>query len=154
MKKLIIITILACMTFFIQAQTSPFKGFFKPAKEVVQTNYMVSSDVNAATSHWVFRPSLTLTAVAIQLGGSQPLSQSLKSVGTGISYANFSVVNGNPYCNYSLNASLLTQIVLSGQTSETFGASLTADVFNKVIGAGLGYLNQKVFLLTTISYSF
>lgn len=80
--------------------------------------------------------------------------QTLSSVGTGVSYGNFTQVNGQPYCNYSLNAALLTQIKLDGVTSTNFGAAITGDVFNKFIGAGVGYIDKHVLFLTSVSVSF
>jgi hypothetical protein len=131
----------------------PWKGFFKPVSTVLPKTYSASLSATAATSEWLFRPSVTVTAYAIQFG-PQAQSQSLSSVGTGISYGNFSQVNGQAYCNYSFNALLLTRINIGGQTSTTFGAALTGDVFNKIIGLGIGYINNKAMLLTTLSYSF
>jgi hypothetical protein len=63
-------------------------------------------------------------------------------------------VDGKAYCNYSVNACLLTEVSLSGEISTSFGAAITADVFNKIIGAGVGYLDKHPMLLLTVSYSF
>ena len=151
MKNFILGSLLLTFAITINAQ-SPFKGFFKP----VSTNLVFAnqSAILGGTDIWLFRPSISLTAVAVQFGGGQPVMQTLSSVGTGISYGNFTQIDGKPYCNYSVNVALLTQIKIDGVTSANFGAALTGDVFNKLIGAGVGYIDKHVLLLTSVSISF
>lgn len=136
-----------------QAQ-APFKGFFKPVgqNQVFKTQKAIFGGESKGV--WLFRPSVTLTALAIDLKQSNPISQSLSSVGTGVSYGNFSTVDNKPYCNYSVNALFLTQVKLGEQTVTTFGAAVTVDVFNKFIGLGVGYINKDPMIMTTISTSF
>jgi|YelNatPaOPRAMG01_1025707.scaffolds.fasta_scaffold56367_2 hypothetical protein len=152
MKKLIFGLLFLALAITTQAQ-SPFKGFFKPvATNPVFTNQ--SAILGGGTGVWLFRPSVSLTAVAVQFGGAQPVVQSLSSVGTGVSYGNFTQINGQPYCNYSVNAILLTSVKIDGVTSPKFGAAITADAFNKLVGAGVGFVDNHFLFLTSISISF
>jgi hypothetical protein len=144
---------------------SPWSGFLKPIKEnQVLKNKMYSltessDDTNSLTSGtWLFRPSLSLTAVLVDLKTKDV--ETLNSVGTGISYGNFTTTDGTAYCNYSFNASILTQVTISGTTTANFGGAISADVFNKTIGLLIGYLGTSGFadghivIGTSFSYSF
>jgi hypothetical protein len=155
---LVIGLLLLTMSFAANAQ-SPWDGFFKPIKKVYQPMVMSTTDsVNFTATYqanqWLFRPSLALTAVAIDFKSENPMSLSLNSIGMGVSYGKYSLVEDVPYCTYSVNLNLLTSIKVGDETSTNIGLAVTADVFNKFIGAGVGYINQRVMLLTTVSYSF
>lgn len=158
MKKLILLLSIVTITSFVYSQEKPgaFKGFFKPVDAVInkQNIFMYSFDENVSESVWLFRPSVTLTAVAIDLSSKPAVSKSLSSAGFGISYGKFTTINNEAWCNYSVNALMLTGLKLGDVQQTDFGAALTIDIFNKLIGCGVGYIDKKVILLTTISYSF
>jgi hypothetical protein len=154
MKKLLI-PLFLLFAVGLNAQVKPMKGFFTPVNQVVRQDMKLLKAVNPdAKMLWLFRPSFSMTAVAFQFGGDKPLSKSLSSAGFGVSFGKFSTVSNEAYCYFSLNAAMLTQVNLSGSTSTSLGGSLTADVFNKFLGLGVGYLDKHFMLLTTISYSF
>lgn len=154
MKKTIWCILVLFIT-IVSVNAQSFKGFFKPVTQnTVFNNQSGIFDGVDNKGIWLFRPSVTLTALAIDLKSSNPVSQSLSSVGTGVSYGSFVTVDNKPYCNYSLNALFLTQVKLGEQTTTTFGGALTVDVFNKLIGIGVGYINKSPMLMTTISISF
>jgi len=137
-------------------------GFFKP-----MTGYAVQQKIEMRNislraegeqievkAAWFLRPAVALTAVAVDLSTRPVTTSTLSSVGTGVSYGKFSIVEGADYCNFSVNALLLTGVVLKDQVSTKIGGAVVADAFNKLVGLGLGYLDGSVVLLTTISYSF
>jgi hypothetical protein len=153
MKKLLLIAIVCAFAISANAQ---LKGFFSPIDNVVVERSSIK-DVGVRlgdVSPWLLRPYFSLTAAAIQFGGGTPKTYALNSFGLGVSYGKYGEVNTKAYCYYSVNLSLLTQVELSGVMSTAFGGALTIDVFDKIIGIGVGYLDKHVMLLTTISYSF
>ena len=148
MKKTIIITLL-CLLAIAGFSQSPFHGFFKP-KTALTVHYL-KADNQASTSIWLFRPELSMTALAIQLGGSEPVVQSFNSIGSGISYAN--IDNSTGYCNYSFNAMLITKVNIGNISAVNFGGALTFDVYNKFISLGISYVSGHTYLISQISYS-
>jgi hypothetical protein len=48
----------------------------------------------------------------------------------------------------------LTSVEIGGAQTTKLGGAVTVDVFNKIMGLGIGYIDKKAMLLTTISYSF
>ena len=151
MKKLTLLLILLLPT-LLHAQG--FRGFFQPADKAIELNTVRSVGAAPNMNTWMFRPNVFITASAIQFGGGEPVMVSFKSSGMGISYGNFTTVNDKAYCSYSVNASVLTSVILGGETSTEWGAAVTGDVFNKLIGVGVGYLDGHTLLLLTVSYSF
>lgn len=133
---------------------SPWSGFFKPVKlDQINTISLKSTD-ELSTYAWLFRPSATLTAVAIDFSSGSVKSQSLSSVGLGVSYGKFSTVEDKAYCTYSFNALLLTSVKIGDEQSAALGGAVTVDAFNKLVGFGVGYIDKSLMMLTTISYSF
>ena len=133
-------------------------GFFKPADAVVKASIVKAADTDEVKPAWFFRPSVSLTAMAIDFSQDEPVSLSLSAMGFGISYGKFTTVNDQAYCNYSFNLALLTTMDFANSQETHMGVSGTVDVFNKLVGAGVGaYLDAgkvKPLLLMTISYSF
>lgn len=149
MKKIYFTLAFLLCALFVNAQ------FFTPVDKVVREklhrqSFMLTEQTGNV---WLIRPSVSLTAVAIQFGEKTEVL-ALNSVGTGISYGKFTLIDGKSYCNFSVNAALLTQVILNEETSLNMGGAIVADVFNKAIGFGVGYLDKHVMLLTTLSYSF
>jgi len=130
---------------------SAWDGFFKPVDEIYQPTQLKSTGESA---EWLFRPSVALVANAIDFSSKDPLSISLNSFGMGISYGKYTIVDDKPYCTYSFNGMLLTTIDIGGVTATQMGAALTVDVFDKRIGAGIGFINKSFMLLIPLSYSF
>ena len=164
-KKASVVLILISLSVFANAQ-SPWSGFLKPVNEnpilksqnLKASLYSEADSTSTTSGSWLFRPSLSLTAVLVDLK-TKDIS-SMTSVGTGISYGNFTTTNGTAYCNYSFNASLLTKVDISGTTTANFGAAISGDIFNKTIGLLVGYLgtsgfaNGHIVIGTSFSYSF
>ncbi len=165
-KIIIIAAVFGCSVAGLNAtaQTgNSWKGFFKPVaqnenfkvlKLSVDSTVTSTSKINA----FLFRPSVTVTGVLFDLKTKE--TQTLTGAGVGVSYGSYTVTNGSSYCNYSFNASLLTQIKINEETTANFGAAVSVDVFNKVVGLLVGYLgtngfaNGHMVVGTTFSYSF
>ena len=147
MKKLILITLVLLISLSINAQ---FKGFFKPVNQVVARNLTLQfKSGETIKPEWLFRPSITLTALAVDFKGGAV--QSFNSAGLGLSYSKFS---NTAYCLFSINGLFLTSVELGGTiTSSKVGGAITVDVFNKLVGAGIAYIDKPMLLLT-VSYSF
>ena len=152
MKKLLLIILTTLLPVIIYGQS--FRGFFQPADKAIELNEIRSVGAAPSSRTVMFRPNVFITAEAVRFGGGEPQMVAFKSSGMGISCGWFSDVDGKAYCNYSVNASLLTSVILGGETSTEWGAAVTADVFNKLIGVGVGYLDCHPLLLLTVSYSF
>lgn len=146
MKKIILIFSVLLIAVCVNAQ------FFSPADQVMKQKSSVK--FGEPGSPWLMRPYFELTAAAVSFGGGKPVVNTLNSMGLGFSYGKYSILNDKAYCNYSFNLGLLTQIELNGEISTQLGGVLSVDVFDKLVGAGLGLINKKPMLLLTLSYSF
>jgi hypothetical protein len=109
-------------------------------------------DLPTTKTELLFRPAFVLTAFAIDFSEKPAALTSLTSAGLGISYGKFST--DDAYCYYSVNALLLTEYKFGGTESVKVGAAITVDAYNKLIGAGVGYINGHVMPLITLSHSF
>jgi hypothetical protein len=155
-----VMLLLLCINITSSAQGS-FHNFWKSTKHCIvldpsaaKLNILTDTTIDYI-SKWSFKPAATLTAVAIDVSDiKNSLSQSLSSIGLGLRYGNYETVDNTAYCNYSFNALLLTSIKIGETTSTKLGGAITVDVFNNLLGGGIGYINNKLLLLTTISYSF
>lgn len=166
-KILLIVALLLCIV-TLNAQ-SPWRGFTKPVKSVIREDaeqirdknllsvnkYGFNSDsiIVAPDAYMFFRPAFIITFAAIDFYEKPAVVKSLESAGIGISYGKFSAKD-NGYCLYSINALLLTSYKVGGVESVKLGGAITADVFNKLIGGGVGYIDGRFMPLITISYSF
>jgi len=140
--------LLICLLLFVATSVSAqkFEGFFKPVTvETVKAKGLFDD------ATWLFRPNVAMTAIAFNFKSKE--NYSLNSAGFGLSLSKFTVVNEQSYCQFSVNASLLTSVKLNETASTSFGGSLTVSVFNKLVGAGIGYIDKSLVFLTTISYS-
>jgi len=151
MRKLLIIPLLLLLITTANAQ-SPFKGFFQP---VTIETVVEQADAKGVFENmtWLFRPSVALTAIAIDVSEKPVINNALSSAGLGLSFGKFSIIDDEAYCTFSVNASLLTSIKVNDIVSTKIGGALTVDVFNKFLGFGCAYIDNKFLLLTTISYS-
>lgn len=161
-KKILIIIALLIFAITLNAQkSSPWHGFGKSIHSVMQEQQeklATSLRVNPNTvvpitkTQLLFRPSFTLTALAVDFSQKTAAFTSLTSAGFGISYGKFSTTDG--YCYYSFNALVLTSYKIGDAESVKMGGAITFDAYNKLFGAGVGYLNGHIIPLLTISHSF
>jgi hypothetical protein len=162
-KKILLIITLLLLAIALSAQ-SPWRGFVKPVKSVVEVNNQEMKEMSfkfsnsdsliiTPTTYMLFRPAFTITFAAIDLSEKPAVVKSLESAGVGISYGKFSSKD-NAYCYYSVNALLLTSYKIGGVESVKIGGAITADIFNKIIGGGVGYIDGHFMPLITISHSF
>ena len=164
MKKKIL-TVIALLMFAItlsaQSTQNHWYGFGTGIKRVMeeQREELAKAlfanpkiDIEISTTQLLFRPSISLTAFAIDFSNKPAALTSLTSAGLGISYGKFSTIDA--YCYYSVNVLLLTEYKFGGTESVKVGAAITVDAYNKLIGAGVGYINGHVMPLITLSHSF
>jgi len=154
MKKVIIILAVLMFTGCI-APAQNFHGFFKSKSEAITncTFKWMKGDTTASNSlnQWFYRPQLFIAAMAIPLGESQPQISTLSGAGIGISYGSYNTLTN--YCNWSINASFLTQVNMNKSTTN-IGGAISVDCWNKIMGIGGAYAGNKFYILTTVSYSF
>jgi len=153
MKKLIIVFILLFIMAGLSAQG--FHGFFKPVDKSLYVDYDVNGDrVVQGYSFWQMRPLLTLTAMKFTFEKPVTVS-SLSSLGTGLSYQHFIEQNGEPYANFGVNFIVLFTEQMSGINPAKLSIAVTGMAWQFVnFGAGYDFDCKKMFLLTSISYSF
>jgi hypothetical protein len=149
MKKLIVVCMLIIGSVVANAQ-NPFKGFFKPVEKDLFTNPDVMSvrGISDTTKGvWLFKFDAEITAIQLQYenvikdDGSvvkEWTSSPLSSVGPGIGYRHYIQYNGEPYCNFGVNA-----LVLVGYDWESISAADIALVgtitFLDFVNVGGGY---------------
>jgi hypothetical protein len=153
-KPLLILALLFG-SFALQAQDKAFDGFFKPLKQVVNTELAKENGEITTKPVIKFRTAFAISALAIELSEKTPVTKSFSAAGLGLSLGKYITNGENPYCQYSVNAGFLTTMDFADVTNTKLGFSLTGDVFNKVFGAGLGtYFDQgkpKWLLLFNVS---
>jgi len=125
---------------------SPWSGFFQPT-------------IKDSTS-FLWSPDVTLTASFYPLGVGAGTVQALNSAGIGVSYGNYSLINGSAYCNYSINVDFMSQVNLNGASTAGFGGAVSVAVLNKFLRLGVavigtnGFSNAHVGPIFGISTSF
>jgi hypothetical protein len=153
MRKVISLTILLLVTIVTFGQ-SKWDGFFKPVS--YSTPALRSVIQRPATSVWLFRPTVELSAV--QFTWNKELKQfdsnAFSSVGMGLGYQHYIDVNGEPYNNFGVNLLVL----MNTSTSEDPASISLAGTVNalKFVSLGAGYnTGQKVFFfLTGVTHNF
>lgn len=150
MKKLIILSFLACLTL---AGTS--QGFFKPVNRNMFVNSKTGLRTLEITQKWEIRPAITITAV--QLNWNKLTKQfdasAFNQAGLGIGYQHFiELPDGSPFNNYGLNAILL----LGVQESEPgISFALTGSFLQYVnIGGLYSFTNKSFGILTGVNLKF
>jgi hypothetical protein len=162
-KKILTIVVLLMFAITLSAQStqSPWYGFGNSIKRVMQKQQEELAEalfanpnfaVPTTNMQFLFRPVITLTAFAIDFSNKPANLTSLTSAGLGLSYGKFSTEDA--YCYYSVNALLLTEYKIGGAEGVKIGAAITFDAYNKLIGAGVGYINGHIMPLITLSHSF
>lgn len=107
-----------------------------------------------ASTHWLFRPVVQISAMQINLGKSSSVS-SLNSLGTGLSYSHFINNNGEPYMNYAFNLLVLFGTEIADVMPLQLSLAGTATLWEHVsFGAGYNFSDNKIFLLTGIVMNF
>jgi|ERR1035437_2658654 predicted small secreted protein len=158
--KILMIIAFLMFAITINAQ-NPWHGFGKGIKHIMREQQEQLAEALFANPNAVvpttniqllFRPAITLTAFAIDFSQKPANLSSFTSAGFGLSYGKFSTIDA--YCYYSVNALLLTDYKIGGTEGIKVGAAITVDAYNKLIGAGVGYINGHVMPLITLSYSF
>lgn len=154
-KTFLTIAILLIGSFAMKAQDKPFDGFFKPLKQVVNTEMTKDNGEISNKPIVKFRTSFAVSAIAIELSEKTPVTKSFSAAGLGLSAGKYTTDGEKPYCLYSVNAAFLTAMDFNDVTNTNLGFSLTGDVYNKVFGAGIGtYFDQgkpKFLLLFNVS---
>jgi len=148
MKKITLILVTLLIAVNINAQ-----NLLKPLTTDMIMNKMElkTLGVGEVTNVWIPRISVAFTALAIDFSQKPVLSQSLSSVGFGMSFGRYSVINEKPYCDLSVNALLLTSIKIADIESTHLGIAATLGLFNNLINIGGGYINKKLLLLTMVA---
>lgn len=153
MKKIQILFLMISMSMACMAQ-SPFKGFFKPV-ELKTSLKLKSGDAITSTNTWLFRPTVSVDAIKLQyVGGDQIFTtNTLQTLGTGISYQNLIDKNGVAYCQMAVNGLVLYNLDYTGQTPLSLGAAVTIGVFNNLFSGGIGWFKgeTKPCILLNIS---
>jgi hypothetical protein len=134
----------------MQAQTKPFKGFFKPQSAIEMPKTLKSTYGDASTTStyiWKFRPVVFVTADAIKVSGGIAVTQPLSSMGTGVSYSKFIDNSGTPYEQFSVSGLVMTNINLNGTALTTIGGGIIVGAFNGIVNIGGAYIGKQVYVL-------
>lgn len=150
MKKLIIISFLACLTLAGMSQ-----GFFRPVNRNMFANTKTGLRTLEITQKWEIRPAITITAV--QLNWNKLTKQfdasAFNQAGLGAGFTHFvELPDGTPFANYGINAILL----LGVQEAEPgISFAVTGSFLQYVNIGGLYNLTTKSFgILTGVNLKF
>jgi len=151
-KKAAAILILVGMTGIVSAQ-GPFTGFFKSTDQNIKA-IAARQDVpvEGITKQMLLRPYVNITAQAYNF--KDKTVGSFLAQGMGLSYGLYSAVNNKAWCNFSVNASLLTQIQLGDVIDTEFGGALSVGLFDNLLSIGTGYVDKQFLLLFGVGYTF
>ena len=152
-KTLSLITVILVTVNVASAQ---FQNFFKPVpKDVFQQVQTIDRDATIdASTFWLFRPVVSISAMQINLGKASSVS-SLNSLGTGLSYSHFINQEGVPYMNYAFNLLVLFGTEIADVTPLQLSLAGTATLWEHIsFGAGYNFSDGKIFLLTGITINF
>lgn len=133
-----------------------YSQMFKPLSKVVPYEIKskgispVEGDV-ILPSVWLPRIAASVSALSVNLSEKGAISKPLSALGFGCSYGKYVVANDKPYCMFSINALLITQIKVGEEYSPKLGGAVTFDVLNKFIGLGVGYVDKSALLLINVS---
>ena len=168
MKKVLILFILSAFT--LTGFSQSFKGFLKPidknlfGQSMVSENKGFSLDLDSEVSSvWIFRKSVAVTAMRIsreyikdengEVTNVKEWTGKLASTaGLGVSYGNYILVDGEPYCRFSADALLLTTTMING---EDFGLGVGVFVtLWEYLKVGVDYINKQVGINTGVTIKF
>jgi hypothetical protein len=152
MKKIIILCLFVLGSVTVLAQ-NPFKGFFKPVEKDLFTNPDIMKYrgiIDPTQGVWLFKFNAEITAVQLEYVKTDKkwVSSPLSSAGPGIGYRHYIQYNGEPYCNFGVNALLLvgynwTEISTANLTAA--GTITFMDFVN--VGGGYNFTNKAPIIL-------
>ena len=164
MKKrgiVIPITLLIMLLSTGASAQSSWNGFLGPLDKAVKEKQVAlkADGEDANKPVFMFRPAAALTAVLVEFNSDTPLSSSLSAIGFGVSYGKYThTLDGENYCNFAINGSLWTSMLIGEDADTKMGLSVTGEVLNRLIGLGpVLYLDAgkpKVGLAVNLSYRF
>ena len=152
MKKAIVILIL--MSFSVMGFSQAFRGFLNPVrKDLFAHSYMKGFTYKEAGTFdniWLIRGQAEVTAIRMTRDKETKIwtGDPLSAIGLGLSYGNWVLANGEPYCRISVDALLMTTTMING---ENFGIGpgvfvtlwekmkVGVDYLNKQVGINIGY---------------
>lgn len=160
MKKLLIIFLLMIGSLIASAQTTPFKGFFKPVPDDLFKNptYLKGVDtIVVKNSVWLFRFDASITAVAVQYDKTTKnwVSSPLSSVGPGLGYKHYTLVNGKPYNDFGVNAIALVGYDWTNMSQVNLSLVGTVSFLEYVnIGGGYNFLAKAPLIVMGATIKF
>lgn len=146
MKKLIILTVMLCLSGMLMAQ-GKFDNFFGRVPAFEKTGD------RAMQGQWLPRPAFTATALQLPLGKGE-VARPVSCVGAGIGYGLFEMQDGEPYQTVAFTLS----VFVGPSEDQTFteitpALGITGWEFINV-GFGYNFGIQKPVLLLNLTYSF
>ena len=160
MKKLIVLLMLVLMSFVASAQTSSFKGFFKPLPKDLFHNtetYFKGVTDTLKSGVWLFRFDVTITAIQLKYNKELEtwISSPLNSAGPGIGYKHFISVDGKPYNDFGVNAIALLGYNWNRLDEASISLIGTVNFLNNVnVGGGYDLTNKAPVILIGATISF
>jgi hypothetical protein len=147
MKKIIVLLFLLMP---VAAFSQGFKGFFLPVNKTLD----FKSGERAGTSQWLARPYFNVGAAQINL--TSPVTvEMLNSLATGLSYAHFTEVNGEPYQNIAVNFMVLFGADITEVSPLELSLAVGGTIYQHLsIGVGYNFQNKNAFILTGLSFTF
>jgi hypothetical protein len=155
MKKLLILLFLVILSIASYSQ-SKFEGFFKPV-DSYQFQKHIKDSKEAATSVWLFRPAVSVSAMKLTYDKTTKVwsSASFTSAGLGVGYQHYIESSGEPYNNFGFNLLLLYTAVPTEQTTAGLSLAGTISALKFIdVGGGYDFDLKKVFGLLGIKYNF
>jgi hypothetical protein len=135
--------------------------FFKPVdKNMFQpktsfNSFMATPEDNA--TKWLIRPAVSVSAMQLYYDKATKAfnATSFTSIGFGAGYQHFIASDTEPFNDWGVTALILFEAVPTETTSAGISGAITINAL-RFVNAGLGYnfQNNKVFLLTGITYNF
>jgi len=132
-----------------------WSGFFQPVKNDIFARKVTET---VTPSAWLFRPTVEVSAMQLiftDTPGKVFDVSSFQSVGMGISYSHFILVNDLPYNNYGVSLFALFDAIPRETTSFNVSPVLAVNALEYLnFGAGYSIGTNKFFLLVGLSYNF
>jgi hypothetical protein len=150
LKKAAGVVILLLAVSAINAQS--FSGFLKPSDQVVKSIVLRDDGQEVIKPILLFRPYVAMTAQAYNL--KDKTVGFLNGAGFGLSYGKYTPVNDKAWCNWSVNATLLTQVSIGDVMEAKVGPAVSLGLLDNLFSAGVGYVDKKVLLLFGVGYTF
>lgn len=157
MKKLIVVCMLIIGSAVAVNAQNKWKGFFKPVEKDLFSNpdvMNVRGITDITKGVWLFKFDAEITAVQLEWIKAEKKWESspLSSVGPGIGYRHYIQYNGEPYCNFGVNALCLLGYDWTNDLSEANISAVATIMFLDFINVGGGYNfthKAPVFLMGT-----